>query len=264
LATIALGVPILVLAAPAAGVLFGWLIGGLVSLVIRALPGSGHGHAATPTPRLSGNRAHWERVYLDDSPQSLSWFEPEPRGSLEIIDSLGLPPQEPIVDVGGGTSRLAAELLARGHTDLTVVDISNRALEKARQGLPDSGLVSWVQGDVRTHAFGRRFALWHDRAVFHFMVAPEDRGSYLDTLERSLAPGGHLVIATFGPEGPAHCSGLPVVRYSAEELAEALRDFAELRSQRYQEHQTPGGKVQQYLYAHFIVRRPAGRRAAAR
>lgn len=254
---LAIGPATLVLAAPAAGVLCGWAVGGLFNLAMRAVPASRRRRYSrpTPSPRLSGNRAHWERVYLDHSPQSLSWFESEPRGSLAIIDSLALPPQEPIVDVGGGTSRLAAALLERGHSDITVMDISDRALEAAKTELSAHGRVQWVVGDVRTQDFGRRFRLWHDRALFHFMVASEDRDSYLAALERSLAPGGHIVIAAFAPEGPVHCSGLPVVRYSAEELAETFEGIATLESHRYEQHVTPGGEPRPYVYAHLISRR---------
>jgi ubiquinone/menaquinone biosynthesis C-methylase UbiE len=246
-----------VLAAPAAGVLCGWALGGLFNLAMRALPDFRRRRSVRPppSPRLSGNRAHWERVYLDASSQSLSWFEPEPRGSLAIIDSLALPPPEPIVDVGAGTSRLAAVLLERGHSDITVMDISERALEAARADIPEPERVRWVVGDVRTEDFGRRFSLWHDRALFHFMVAPEDQDSYLAAVERSVARGGHIVIATFAPEGPTHCSGLPVVRYSAEELAERFEGIATLESHRYQQHVTQGGEPRQYLYAHLVARR---------
>lgn len=246
----AIGIPILALAAPAAGVLFGWLLGGLVNVVMRSLPGRRHGQAVPPpTARLSGNRVHWERVYLGSSPQALSWFEGEPHASLAMIDSVGLAPEAPIVDVGGGTSLVVSELLERGHTDLTVLDISAEALATARANAPGSDRVKWVVGDVRTQDFGRRFALWHDRALFHFMVEPEDREAYLRTLSRSLLPGANIIIATFGPDAPAQCSGLPVERYSAEKLADAVADVAVLKSHRYEQQQTPRGEARQYLYA---------------
>ncbi len=252
---LAIGAPTLTLAAPAAGVIGGWIIGGAVYLVLRALPISKRGAAQqTPVSRMAGNRAHWERVYGNNSPEAVSWFEPEPRLSLAMIDALGLERDEAIVDVGGGASRLAAGLLGRGHTDVTVMDVSNAALERAREAFAASDRVNWVFADVRSHDFGRRFTLWHDRAVFHFMVAAEDRDSYLETLERSILPGGHLVVATFGPEGPIHCSGLPVTRYSAESLAETFSDVAALESHRYEEHVTPGGERQQFLYAHLVAR----------
>jgi SAM-dependent methyltransferase len=252
---LAIGLPTLTLAAPAAGVLGGWLVGAIVNLLLRLRPRR-HTRTVggTPGPRLSGNRAHWERVYRDQSPGSVSWFEPEPRGSLSMIEGLGLEPDQAIVDVGGGTSRLADELLRRGFSDVTVMDISSRALDLAREGLDGSDQVEWVVGDVRNHDFGRQFALWHDRAVFHFMTEPEDRDAYMETLERSVRPGGHLVVVTFGPDSPPHCSGLPVTRYSPQSLAEALGEVATLESHRYQEHRTPGGAAQQHLYAHLVMR----------
>jgi ubiquinone/menaquinone biosynthesis C-methylase UbiE len=170
-----------------------------------------------------------------------------------MIEALGLPPGAPIIDVGGGASRLAEELLSRGHSDITVADISAEALERAREGFADADRVSWVVADVRDHDFGRRFALWHDRAVFHFMVSTADRDAYLATLRRSLEPGGHAIIATFGREGPEHCSGLPVSRYSADELAATLGDGAALESWHIEDHRTPSGASQQFLFTHFVA-----------
>jgi SAM-dependent methyltransferase len=196
-----------------------------------------------------GDRDHWERVYTDKEPGEVSWYQPVPHTSLAAIDRLGLSLHAPIIDVGGGASRLAEELLRRRHTDITVADISARALERAREGFGDADRIHWVVADVRDHDFGRRFALWHDRAVFHFMVAPEDRDAYLATMRRSLAPGGHIVMATFGPDGPARCSGLPVSRYGPDELAATLGDPFRLVSSHLQDHNTPGGARQQFLYA---------------
>lgn len=203
---------------------------------------------------MSADRDHWERIHADKGPGAVSWFEDSPRSSLAMIDASGVAPDEPIIDVGGGSSRLAAELLRRGHTDITVLDISSKALEKARAGLPvpEPGRISWVVGDIRSQDLNRQFALWHDRAVFHFMVSPDDRRAYLENLERSLALGGHVVLATFGPDGPDRCSGLPVVRYSAEGLAETVGDAAELVASHYMTHRTPAGEDQQFLFAHLM------------
>ena len=119
----------------------------------------------------------------------------------------------------------------------------------------DAAKVCWVEADVRTHNFGRLYDLWHDRAVFHFMVSPADRTGYLNVLCRTLRPGGHLIIATFGPQGPTQCSGLPVERYSADELQRALGDDFELASSTHAVHRTPSGASQQFLYTH-LHRRP--------
>jgi ubiquinone/menaquinone biosynthesis C-methylase UbiE len=198
---------------------------------------------------------HWQQVYATKAVDQVSWFEPVPGSSLQMIEELGLPADAAIIDVGGGASRLAQELVARGHTDLTVCDISGESLKKAPKDFPDAGQVTWIEADVRDHDFDRRYAVWHDRAVFHFMVSAVDRIAYLATLRGSLSPGGHLILAAFGPEGPERCSGLPVHRYSAEELASAVGDIAELESAHTEDHVTPSGSTQQFLFAHFIANR---------
>jgi ubiquinone/menaquinone biosynthesis C-methylase UbiE len=176
-----------------------------------------------------------------------------------MIEGLRLAPDAPIIDLGGGASALAGALLNRGYLDLTVADISEAALETAKRSLGDrADAITWVKADVRDHDFGRRFAAWHDRAVFHFMAEPEDRSAYLDTLRRSLAPGGHVIVATFGPAGPTRCSGLPVARYGSDDLREAFDGVAGLVDSHLEEHRTPSGKPQQFLYAHLrAVGRPS-------
>ena len=204
---------------------------------------------------------HWTGVWTSKEPTEVSWFEADPRTSVEMIEALGLPADAPILDLGGGASRLARKLLARGFTDVSVADISGDALEKARWALGEEGdRVRWIEADVRSHDFGRTFRLWHDRAVFHFMTRRSDREGYLETLSRSLEPGAHLIMATFGPDGPTSCSGLPVLRYGAPDLAEALAPLARLVSSRLEEHVTPAGSTQQFLYAHFEAPPPTGRR----
>ena len=202
---------------------------------------------------MTAEREHWERVYAEKAPNAVSWFEPTPRASLAMIDELDLPLDAPIVDVGGGASGLAAELLGRGYTDLTVVDISSEALERAREPLTEPNRITWVAADLRDHDFGRRFALWHDRAVFHFMVEPGDREAYLTTLERSIASPGQVILASFGPQAPPRCSGLPVARYDAAELAAAFEGRAALVSSHLELHRTPSGTPQQFLFAHLIA-----------
>jgi ubiquinone/menaquinone biosynthesis C-methylase UbiE len=202
---------------------------------------------------MSSDRTYWDEVYATKAVDEVSWFEASPRTSLEMIEALGLPPDAPILDVGGGASHLAEELLALGHSDITVVDISGEALWRAREGFPDPDRVTWIVADVRDHDFGRRFSLWHDRGAFHFMVSAEDRSAYLATLGRSLEPGGHVILATFGPEGPDRCSGLPVARYSAEALAEEIGEIAELGSWQTNNHRTPSGATQQFLFAHLVA-----------
>jgi SAM-dependent methyltransferase len=200
------------------------------------------------------DRSHWETVYAEKEPEAVSWFEPVPRSSLEAIEALDLPREAPLIDIGAGASRLAGELVARGFSDVTAADISARSLERARAESADADRIRWVVADVREHDFGRRFALWHDRAVFHFMVSAADRAGYLATLERSVEPDGHVILASFGPQGPTECSGLPTARYGAEELAAVFDGVAELVSSRLEEHRTPSGAVQQFLRAHLARR----------
>jgi SAM-dependent methyltransferase len=206
---------------------------------------------------VAGDRAHWEDRYSTEAPEELSWYQPRPQRSLELIQATGLSHEARILDVGGGTSRLAAQLLGMGYTDLTVADISPAALAHARAELGrDAARVTWVEADVRTHDFRRRYDLWHDRAVFHFMVSPADREGYLNVLHRTLRPGGHLILATFGPQGPTQCSGLPVERYSADALQRVLGEGFALASSSLAAHRTPSGASQQFLYAR-LVRGPA-------
>jgi SAM-dependent methyltransferase len=197
-------------------------------------------------------RDHWERIYADKRPVEVSWYEPVPRASLAAIERFGLPLDAPIIDAGGGASRLAEELLRRGHTDITVADISASALERARDSFADAERVEWVVADVRDHDFGRRFAVWHDRAVFHFMVTPQEREAYLATMANSLQIDGRVVMATFGPDGPTRCSGLPVERYDPDGLASSLGDHFRLVSSHIEDHRTPNGASQQFLYADLV------------
>ena len=201
---------------------------------------------------MSDARAHWQSTYAEKAPERVSWYEPLPQRSLELIEAADIGRQAGILDVGGGASSLAEQLLRMGYTDITVADISAAALAHARAKLgSDAERIARVEADVRSHDFGCRFDLWHDRAVFHFMVAPADREGYMTVLRRTLRPGGHLIIATFGPEGPTQCSGLPVERYGTEEMQRVLGADFELARSALVDHHTPSGASQQFLYAHF-------------
>lgn len=198
---------------------------------------------------------HWQQVYEQHSPDQVSWYEPHPELSLALIAQAGLPSAAAILDAGGGASRLAGELLQLGYTDITVADISATALGRAQAELGAAAdQIQWVEADLQHHQFARRFDLWHDRAVLHFMVDATDRDAYLAAMRRALHPGGHLIVATFGPEGPTRCSGLPVRRYSAEQLARLLEADFELRSSHEKQHETPAGSTQHWVYAHLRKR----------
>jgi SAM-dependent methyltransferase len=205
---------------------------------------------------MNESQAHWEKIYRRRDPQAVSWYEPAPEVSLELIDGLGLPREAAILDVGGGASSLAGELLRAGYTDVTVADISTRAMAQAQSHLGDvARRIAWVEADVCTHTFARRYDVWHDRAVFHFMITPADRQGYLDVLRATLRHGGHAIFATFGPYGPEQCSGLPTNRYSVADLSRLLGTGFEPISSHLHEHETPTGATQQFMY--LLARRHA-------
>jgi SAM-dependent methyltransferase len=196
----------------------------------------------------TSEQAHWEGVYESQGVTALSWHEEAPTGSLRMIEAAGLANDAAILDVGGGASRLASGLAELGYEDITVADLSAQALSQ----LPgEQEAIRRVVADVRSHDFGRQFDLWHDRAAFHFMVKREDQVAYLSTLTRTLRSPGHVVIATFGPDGPERCSGLPVKRYGADELEASLGASFSMVSTKVVEHTTPSGSLQQFLYAHL-------------
>jgi hypothetical protein len=201
-------------------------------------------------PSATTPAEHWDAVYDRDDLSTLSWHQREPVVSLELIDALGVGPGEAVVDVGGGASRLAGRLLDRGFADVTVLDVAAGALEASRRRLgAHAGQVTWVREDVRSWRPGRRFGLWHDRALFHFFVDPDDRRRYVETLRSALEPGGAVVIATFALDGPETCSGLPVERYDAAGLASVPGPGFELVRSGREEHVTPGGRVQAFTWA---------------
>jgi len=192
---------------------------------------------------------HWETMYEDSNPTELSWFEPVPSRSLALIQATGLPPDAPLLDVGGGASSLVDHLLAAGYTDVSVLDIAPAALAQVRARLgPAARRVEWIVADVTAFQPKRRYAMWHDRAVVHFLTAAAERERYLAVLTASLAPGGHVVLATFGPQGPTRCSGLPVQRYSADDLGMLLGTGFRLRRTLQEDHRTPAGGYQQFVY----------------
>lgn len=203
---------------------------------------------------MTGNRRqHWEAVYTAKPFTEVSWYQEIPATSLRLVDAAGAGPKDAIVDIGGGASTLVDHLLDRGFGDLTVLDISAHALEQARNRLGNrASRVAWEQADVTSFAPRRSYDLWHDRAVLHFLTGEADRRRYVDVLERALAPGGHLVVGTFGPEGPEKCSGLDVRRYSVEMMAELLGPGFELQRDEIDTHETPWGAPQQFLFTLWL------------
>jgi SAM-dependent methyltransferase len=195
---------------------------------------------------------HWNAIYRTKSERDVSWFEALPAVSLELLEDAGLTEDTCVVDVGGGESRLVDALLARGLDCLAVLDVSGEALDHARTRVGSNArVVTWIEADVTAGWSLKAMDIWHDRAVFHFLVAPDDRIRYLTHMRETLKPGGSAIIATFAPDGPATCSGLPVARYSPATLAQAVgRDF-ELVDVRAWQHVTPWGALQPFQYSRF-------------
>jgi SAM-dependent methyltransferase len=195
---------------------------------------------------------HWERVYSTKPTDGVSWFQEHAEPSLRLICGSGIPSTAQIIDVGGGASTLVDDLLAHGYSALTVLDLSAAALEKVQARLGDQGRrVRWIEGDI-THAELPRhtYDIWHDRAVFHFLTEEEDRRAYVAQVLHAVRPGGHVVVATFAEDGPLQCSGLPVARYSPDALHAEFGAPFELIGHRREEHRTPSGTVQKFIYCH--------------
>ncbi|MBE0488877.1 MAG: class I SAM-dependent methyltransferase [Halomonas sp.] len=196
---------------------------------------------------------HWEHVYGSKASEELGWYEPRLETSLNLIQELGLAMDASIIDVGGGASTLVDDLLDAGYRSITVLDISEKALSLSRQRLGSKAeLVTWRVGDMEEIDLPEgHYDLWHDRAVFHFLTGVDQQRNYRDKLLSALAPYGHFVVGTFAPEAPPTCSGLPVQRYSPEQLEATLGANLELLQHRKTLHITPGGVRQMYLYCHF-------------
>lgn len=196
-------------------------------------------------------QAHWQGVYETKAADALSWFQPSPAESLRMIDALGIAPPAEIVDVGGGASTLVDELIARGF-GVTVLDIADAALAVSRARLGAAAVaVDWQVADVTRWQPDRRYAVWHDRAVFHFLTDAGDRARYLAVLKAGMAPGGAAIFATFAEDGPEQCSGLPVRRYSAESLAAELGSDFSLVHHWHEAHLTPWQSEQSFTWAGF-------------
>ena len=197
-------------------------------------------------------KEHWTRVYAEKSPDAVSWYQAETEPSLRALDRFGAGPSSSLIDVGGGASNLVDALLDRGWTDITVLDIAATALEAAKARLGANGdKVHWQVADITDWRPERKYDVWHDRAVFHFLTQPEQRQAYREALAEGLADGGLLIIATFALDGPERCSGLPVQRYSPETLTSELGNRFELIEAWPEEHVTPWGSAQSFNWCAF-------------
>jgi 2-polyprenyl-3-methyl-5-hydroxy-6-metoxy-1,4-benzoquinol methylase len=196
---------------------------------------------------------HWQEVYGSKSATEVSWYRPHLERSLHLIQDCGVGTAGSLIDVGAGASTLVDDLLDAGFGQVTVLDVSESAIEGVRSRLGSrAASVNWIVGDVLTVDLpADHYDLWHDRAVFHFLTSEDDRTTYVRRLNESLRPQGQLVMATFGPDGPTQCSGLDVVRYSAESLGCELGPEFHLTATEVELHQTPWGSTQSFTYCRF-------------
>jgi 2-polyprenyl-3-methyl-5-hydroxy-6-metoxy-1,4-benzoquinol methylase len=195
---------------------------------------------------------HWENIYVEKGGRGVSWFQEHALASLEIIRRTAVSKSAKIIDVGGGASTLVDDLLGEGYRDLTVLDISAKALNAAKLRLGgNGGLVNWIEADITEAVLpGRHYGVWHDRGVFHFLTDPQARRKYVEAVLHAVKPGGHVIVATFGPDGPLQCSGLPIVRYSPETLHDEFGGQFLLVEHKEEAHVTPTGAVQQFIYCY--------------
>ena len=199
-------------------------------------------------------KKHWWDVYQEKSSSELSWYQKEPKLSLELIRSTNAASNDAIIDIGAGTSVLVDYLKKENYTNLTVLDISENAIAIAKKRLGKSAKsINWIVSDITKFDVFQKFSLWHDRALFHFLTDPSDRGIYVKALINAVRPEGHLIIATFAIGGPKKCSGLEIVQYDSEKMIAELGDNFKLVEERKEVHITPANKEQKFNF--FLFRR---------
>lgn len=193
---------------------------------------------------------HWETVYSTKNVAEVSWFQEHAALSLKLIQDANIPTTAKIIDVGGGASILVDDLLGHGYGDITVLDISGAALDTAKARLGSRGdAIHWLEANILEAELPEQaYDVWHDRAVFHFLTKPEERHAYVELVLSAVKPGGLVIVATFSEDGPTECSGLPVMRYSADELHSEFGQPFALMGHKKESHETPAGKVQEFVY----------------
>lgn len=200
-------------------------------------------------------RAHWENVYAAKSAGERSWYRPHLDVSLTLIRRAAPDLSTPILDVGAGESTLVDDLIGAGYGNISVLDISEQALAHTRTRLFAAGTkIMWLRGNILTARLQpHHYGIWHDRAVFHFLTSPDDRAAYIAQAASALHPGGHVILATFAPEGPTRCSGLPVQRHDANSILQEFGPRFRLDATTTELHTTPAGAMQPFVYCDLVL-----------
>lgn len=203
---------------------------------------------------MTNPQTHWSNIYQTKATTDVSWYQEHPALSLEMIYATGIGKTARIIDVGGGASTLVDHLLDDGYSDVTVLDISDEALQAAQGRLGSrASAVTWLTGDITMLPLPQQYDLWHDRAVFHFLTQPKQKARYVAQARSSVKAGGHVIVATFAADGPEQCSGLTVARYDAAALHSAFGDGFDLISSRAETHITPWGSAQKFTYCYCRI-----------
>jgi len=197
-------------------------------------------------------KSHWEKIYTSKRQDEVSWYQPTPEISLDFINELNIPKDAAIIDVGGGDSYLADNLLAAGFTNITVLDISEVAINKAKQRLgKDAEKINWKVSDINELVTTKKFDCWHDRAAFHFLTTEKQVEKYLSIAQNHISDNGRMIIGTFSTSGPEKCSGLPIKQYSEQSLSTALKSWFEKIKCITTDHITPFNTIQNFLFCSF-------------
>ncbi|MEN9443092.1 MAG: hypothetical protein RLZ33_3169 [Bacteroidota bacterium] len=198
---------------------------------------------------MESRKQHWETVYETKTPDQVSWTQEKPEGSLKFIHDLGLDKDASIIDIGGGDSKLVDFLLADGYSDVTVLDISGKAIERAKNRLGIlADKVTWIESDINDFVPSRTFSIWHDRAAFHFLTSTEEQERYVKLVNSSVTD--FLVIGTFSEDGPLKCSGLEIQQYSESSMADQFRGFEKIKCEN-ENHLTPFDTIQNFIFCSF-------------
>ncbi len=205
--------------------------------------------------KQDNRKDHWEHIYKNKQLAEVSWYQPVPQTSLDFVGQLGIRKTAKIIDIGGGDSFFVDELLDRGYTDITVLDISEAAIERAKERLGErADRVKWIVRDVVQFNPEEQYDLWHDRAAFHFLTREQDIVKYIETAGQCLGSSGYMVIGTFSEQGPKKCSGIEITQYSEESMENRFKDYFEKIKCVSVDHQTPFNTVQNFVFCSFKKR----------